>query len=310
VWAAAFSDLAVTALQERGTMLVRDARLPLAPRVAAKLAVAMVLIAVTVAVASLAKTPQYEGSAKILIGQDHAESPRQVRELTEATVTMAEAIQSRQMAEDAIERLGLSTTPRGFLERLNAEPIENTQFIEVSYTDPNPQRAQLVVSTVVEVSSKEASDVDQSTNAITATLWERAAVPEEPVSPTPLRNGLLVLVLGLTLIAGLALPVWSGVTSGVGGSARQLTRLVEETASGVGGTPARVSVTEAAKEKELLEALRRRGQLTVAGVALETSLSVKEADRMLSALAAKGHLQVRVEHGRLLYSFWEHDAPQ
>jgi hypothetical protein len=29
----------------------------------------------------------------------------------------------------------------------------------------------------------------------------------------------------------------------------------------------------------------------VAGVALETSLSVEEADRMLSALAAKGHLE-------------------
>ena len=39
----------------------------------------------------------------------------------------------------------------------------------------------------------------------------------------------------------------------------------------------------------------------MAGVALETSLTVGEADRILSALAAKGHLQVTVEHGRLLY---------
>jgi hypothetical protein len=64
----------------------------------------------------------------------------------------------------------------------------------------------------------------------------------------------------------------------------------------------------AAKEKELLNALRHHGQLTVAGVALETSLSVEEADRILSALAAKGHLEVRVEHGRLLYSLWERDG--
>jgi hypothetical protein len=46
----------------------------------------------------------------------------------------------------------------------------------------------------------------------------------------------------------------------------------------------------------------------VAGVALETSLTVEEADRMLSALAAKGHLEVRVAHGRLLYSLWEGDT--
>ena len=67
-------------------------------------------------------------------------------------------------------------------------------------------------------------------------------------------------------------------------------------------------VTEVAKEKELLVALRRHGKLTVAGVALETTLTVGEADRMLSSLAAKGHLEVTVEHGRLLYSLWEGDA--
>ena len=43
----------------------------------------------------------------------------------------------------------------------------------------------------------------------------------------------------------------------------------------------------------------------MAGAALETTLTVEEADRMLSDLAAKGHLEVRVERGRLLYSLWE-----
>ena len=40
-----------------------------------------------------------------------------------------------------------------------------------------------------------------------------------------------------------------------------------------------------------------------------TSLSVEEADRILSELAHNGHLEVTVEHSKLLYSFWEHDAP-
>lgn len=56
------------------------------------------------------------------------------------------------------------------------------------------------------------------------------------------------------------------------------------------------------RERELLEALQRHGKLTVAGAALETSLTVDEADRMLSTLAVKGHLEVHVERGRLLYS--------
>jgi len=67
------------------------------------------------------------------------------------------------------------------------------------------------------------------------------------------------------------------------------------------GTPG----VEVARERELLLAVRRHGKLTVAGVALGTSLSVEEAGRMLSGLAGTGRLDVRVERGRLLYSLRE-----
>jgi len=72
----------------------------------------------------------------------------------------------------------------------------------------------------------------------------------------------------------------------------------------------RASATEAAKEQELLEAIRRNGQVTAVEAALETSLSVEEAERMLSELAAKGHLEVRVRSSRLLYALWQPDAPE
>jgi hypothetical protein len=60
------------------------------------------------------------------------------------------------------------------------------------------------------------------------------------------------------------------------------------------------SATEAAGEKELLQAIRRYGETTAA--ALETSLSEEEADRMLSVLTVRGHLEVSLEHGRLVYA--------
>jgi hypothetical protein len=90
-------------------------------------------------------------------------------------------------------------------------------------------------------------------------------------------------------------------THGMAEAVSRATSRAREARSGTSGE-------KAVKEKELLEALRRRGALTAAGVALETSLSVEEADRMLSALAAQGHLELRVEHGRLLYSFWESEG--
>ena len=295
-------------------MLARNVYLPLVPWVAVRLTVAIVLVAVTVTMASLAKTPQYEGSAMILIGQERDSQRRtlevQVHKLQEMTKTMAEAAQSRLVAEAAIEHLGLATTPEAFLERLDAEPVDNTQFMQLSYTDSDPRRAQLVVNTVGEIFSKEVSKVSQGSNAITATLWDRAAVPKEPVSPNPLRNGLLVLVVGLMLLMGVALLAPNGAPLGVGGSIRRMTKSVGRTASEArGAAPTAAPDTDAAKEEELLEALGRRGRLTVAGAALETSLTVKEAKRLLSALAAKGHLKVWTEHGRLLYSLWERDDP-
>ncbi len=60
-----------------------------------------------------------------------------------------------------------------------------------------------------------------------------------------------------------------------------------------------------AKERELLGALRDKGELTPAQAAMETSLTVEEADGMLRKLAEGGHLQVRVHGGGLFYSLWE-----
>jgi hypothetical protein len=64
------------------------------------------------------------------------------------------------------------------------------------------------------------------------------------------------------------------------------------------------------RERELLGALRERGKLTPAEAAMETSLTVAEADKMLKELAEGGHLQVRVHGGGLFYSLWEADSDE
>jgi len=56
-------------------------------------------------------------------------------------------------------------------------------------------------------------------------------------------------------------------------------------------------------ERQLLEAIDRHGEITPARAALETALTVAEADRMLGGLAEKGHLEVSVRGGKLVYSF-------
>jgi capsular polysaccharide biosynthesis protein len=156
---------------------------------------------------SFAQTPIYEASIKILVGQKRGitETPNDVVGLQQLTQTMAEGVNSEPVAEAVIRQLDLRMSPEAFLEgHLSVRPISETQFIQVGYEDPSPERAQRVVNAVGDAFSEQISEVSPSANAITATVWQRARIPEEPVSPNPMRNGLLALTLGVMLGMGLA----------------------------------------------------------------------------------------------------------
>ncbi|MBA2443254.1 MAG: helix-turn-helix transcriptional regulator [Rubrobacter sp.] len=75
------------------------------------------------------------------------------------------------------------------------------------------------------------------------------------------------------------------------------------------GAERRAALTAAEDpERELLSALRRHEELTAARAAVETSLSVAEADRRLGELAGAGHLTLRVRDGGIFYALWDPPA--
>ena len=65
------------------------------------------------------------------------------------------------------------------------------------------------------------------------------------------------------------------------------------------------------KERELLSAIRDNGgSITPAEAAMETSLTVREADGMLSELAGSGHLALEGRDGALFYSLPSRRSPE
>ena len=171
---------------------------------------AVVLVAVGVIAVSATRPPTYEASALLMVGQKElsdgkipliplAPSPETLQQLTH---TMVVAIESRPVAEEAIQRLGLELSPDQLLNNLTVEQVETSQFIQLTYTDSDPGRAEEVVNTVGQVSSERISNTSAAANDLKATVYERAITPASPVSPKPLRNGLLTLVVGLVLCAG------------------------------------------------------------------------------------------------------------
>ena len=170
---------------------------------------ASLLAAVVVTVASLLQTPTYEASAVLMVGQKElsdgkihliplAPAPETLQQLTQ---TMAIAIESRPVAEGTIRRLGVGMSPADLLNNLTAEPVEASQFIRLSCTDTDPARAKEVVNAVGRESSESLSVAAAA--VMTATVIDKASVPEAPASPRPLRNGLLALVVALALSAAL-----------------------------------------------------------------------------------------------------------
>lgn len=115
--------------------------------------------------------------------------------------------------------------------------------------------------------------------------------------------GEAVTIYGLCFASGLALPAaWRLLRQGVAelrGQEPDRHRAMspKESATAL----AKPSGKEKHAERQLLEAIERYGEITPARVALETTLTVDEADQMLSDLAKKGHIEVRVEEGRLVY---------
>jgi hypothetical protein len=72
-----------------------------------------------------------------------------------------------------------------------------------------------------------------------------------------------------------------------------------------------LSSPPANRERELLSAIRDNGgSITPAEAAMETSLTVRDADRMLSDLAGGGHLTVESTGGTLRYSPPSRRAPE
>ena len=169
----------------------------------------MALFAGAVVVFDFLQTPTYQASIKMLVGQEQKSNASSnlgsdVQGLQQITQTVAEVVHTRTVAEAVIERLDLQTTPEEFLKNMNVRQTSRTQVIEISYRDPNPYKAQQIANTIGEVFSDQVTEVSANANAITATVWEAAAVPDSPVSPKPLRDELVALVLGGMLGMGVA----------------------------------------------------------------------------------------------------------
>jgi uncharacterized protein involved in exopolysaccharide biosynthesis len=193
-------------------------------RAMAPLVVASMLVALIVVYWSLRQPPRYEATAMLLVGESLpappaapatrvieaglkkgggekiqliplAPTPERLEKVSQAMVS---AIDSRPVAEETIRRLGLGVAPGELLDDLRVQPEVGTTFFRLTYADADPARARQIANTVGQAAHDYVRDGD-----FTVALWASATLPDAPVSPRALRNGLIALVAALTVSAGL-----------------------------------------------------------------------------------------------------------
>jgi len=166
-------------------------------------AFAVITLAVLVLpwVISLHQAPTYEATVKMLVGQESQEKPYvswtyDGGGLQELTVTVARAVPTVPVARAVVERLNMpEESAKEVLRNTSAAQDPGTLIVNVTYKSSDPERAQLIANTLGQVASQRMSEVNVG-NGITATVLEPATLPEKPVSPDPVRNSIIGLVLG------------------------------------------------------------------------------------------------------------------
>lgn len=174
---------------------------------------ALVVVVALAAAVTLKMTPQYRSQAQLFVSTPANNSVSTAYQgglfSAQQVTSYAELVSGRKMATRVIDVLGLKhTTPAAMSAKISASVVPDTVLINVSATDPNPRRAQAIAQATADQLSKEVRNLETPPGKkhapIKASVSDAASLPVSPVSPKPLLNIGLGVLLGLLLGFGLA----------------------------------------------------------------------------------------------------------
>lgn len=154
--------------------------------------------------------PTYEAKARIFIGPRAIMSGdlgSALEELTfsrEFIASYAELLRSRPLAERVVDKEDLPFSPAELTGRVTTKIIADTRIIEVAVTDSQAHRARRTANALVETFVEEGVEQLGGAGGARAKVLEPALLPGRPVSPKPVRDGLIGAALGLALGVGTA----------------------------------------------------------------------------------------------------------
>ena len=153
-------------------------------------------------------TPQYASTAQLNIStpESSLDAAYQGTLTSQQKVqTYATLITGTLIAQRVIDKLDLKDeSAKALAAQVSSSVDPETTLLNVTVTDPSPGRAADLVGAIADEFVAYVPEIESTQTPIKATVTGEPEVPTSPVSPRPVRNLGLALVLGLMLGVGLA----------------------------------------------------------------------------------------------------------
>lgn len=153
-------------------------------------------------------TPSYESSSMFVVNQEQQDPSAQynvndIRTNVELINTYNVIIKSPRILENVVEELNLGYSAEQLSSKINVSSAENSQVVTVTATDADPKLATNISNTTVEIFQKQ---IPVIYNVDNVQILSGAEVKENPspVSPKPMLNIAIAIVLGGMIGVGLA----------------------------------------------------------------------------------------------------------
>ena len=158
---------------------------------------ALALGLLMVLVSKVLMKPQYESTTKmyVLSKQDSSNTVTSgdLQASSLLTKDYAELIQSRQVVETVIAQLNLDLTYEQFLKKLTVTTQNDTRILSITVKDEDPYMASQIADAIRVAAADHIQNV-MNTEAVN--VVDEANIPDEPVSPSIKKNGLIGAVAG------------------------------------------------------------------------------------------------------------------
>ena len=168
---------------------------------AAILLAGIVGLVIMFAYTSFLVTPLYSASSMMYVMPDNSNSMNSstlsdMQVGQQLTSDYSSMIKSRSFMEDVIKKLNLTIDYQQLLEKVEVTNPTSSRILQVTVNDPNPQTAADIAN---EVASVAESKLKEITGMQAIKIYEEAAVPDRPSSPSLKKNCALGLLAGIVL---------------------------------------------------------------------------------------------------------------